>query len=144
MRFLLILLLISFSHNSLATQIYRWVDKQGNTHFSQTKPYQYPTNKLNIPESKVDSKTAKERLNKQIESLNKRQEDYRLKQQKGKKAVAEKHTSDAYCSSISSNLSVLNSGGPARVEGATSDMTAEEKKQAIASLQLKYKANCSQ
>ncbi len=142
MRLSLLILLFSFNQLSFSASVYRWVDDQGNTHFTQKKPYQYQTKEINIPQSKIDSEAAKVRLNKQLDSFKTRRDDSKLRKEKGSQAITNKNKMQAYCKGITSSLSVLKSSGPIKAEGAKSNMTNEQRKQSLASYQLKFTANC--
>jgi hypothetical protein len=139
---LLFIIFIFFSQNILSAEIYRWKDEYGNTHFSQTPPKEHQTKKIVIKTSTIDSKAAKERLQKRLDDFQIRRGDNILRKKEGQEGVDYKNQLDSYCSTIKSNLTALQSNKEVIEKGSNETMGDNKRKNKITLLQQDFNERC--
>ena len=87
------------------SKMYKWVDEQGVTHYSQTPPQQGPVETIKpAPEPSADPAQSKSRLNKQVEAFNERRKNKQEAQQKEDQTTAEQKERDTFCEQVRTNL----------------------------------------
>jgi transcriptional regulator of heat shock response len=139
---LLFIIFLFFSQNILSAEIYRWKDEHGNTHFSQTPPKKQQTKKIVIKTSTIDSKAAKERLQKRLDGFQIRHDDNVLRRKEGQEGVDYKNQLDSYCSTIKSNLTALQSNKEVIVKGTNETMEDDKRNNKITLLQQDINERC--
>lgn len=79
------IVLISFNATA---KMYKWVDEEGNTHYSQSPPLEHEAEVI-TPPPKVDTDSAIKQLEKQRESFNKADEEKTKVEEEQKRAADE-------------------------------------------------------
>ena len=112
---------------TLNAEVYKWVDKDGNVHYTDKPPAGGQSIQLNVKTGK--SKTPAKDLNTQVEELDEQEEVERIrKQQEQDFAKAEAEKND-YCKQLNDNLKTLQTTTRIRVTGDDGElrfMTPEE------------------
>lgn len=133
-------LLLALSGNTLAGQIYKWVDAHGVTHFGAQPPQGQPVETLNTatpppkqaPAVAPETETSGEHEQLDIE-------------RKVKKQVAEENARrQQHCTTLRTNLAQLQNNPRVRVEeeGEVRRLNEEERQARILETQQKLKENC--
>lgn len=97
------LLLAGFGQHSFAA-MYKWVDEDGNTHYTQSPPPPGITGKEMKPPPKVDSDKAIESLDEREKMLNKMDKDRNKKKEEMEKAEKDKETDRRLCEQAKARL----------------------------------------
>ncbi len=138
----LILLALLFTQLSHAEKVYRWVDQDGITHFSQYPPVNQPAKVIKTPKVHIDAEKERQRLQKQLEAFNTRQEEKKIRAKGGEEAVQYKRKLDQYCKALKRNLSVLNSNDNVIEQGKDKVISGKEKQQKIAQIKKQIAEKC--
>jgi len=112
MRSITLLFTLIFSCYLSAAQVYKWVDEDGQTHFSQFPPEQNKADKIdvNAPTS-ANSKAAAENLEKMRQTLREQAVDRVTETEDEKKAAAEAERMAENCKKAKQQLLDLQNNG---------------------------------
>lgn len=112
MRSITLLFTLIFSCYLSAAQVYKWVDEDGQTHFSQFPPEQKNADKIdvNAPKS-ANSKAAAENLEKMRQTLREQAVDRVTETEDEKKAAAEAERMAENCKKAKQQLLDLQNNG---------------------------------
>lgn len=143
--FFLFLTFLGFLPLATHASIYKWVDDEGNVHYSQQKPQNIKTEKMI-----VNSRAPENSSTYSKPSLKKKEEEKQATDKEGKAAVSEKPEKSAeerasLCKQSQDNLQALLSRGRIRqkdAQGNVSYMSEEHKQQRIKREQDRVKENC--
>jgi len=148
MRISLILFSLLFAAG-LNAGIYRWVDDQGNVVYSQTPPPDArPAEKLRPPPPPAeDPQTARQRLNEQLETLEKSAEERRKKKERLAKEKARQEQRQKACEIARKNLETLSTRPPNSLfktgDGEYRRYTIEELEQKKAEMRKAIEKYCN-
>lgn len=111
-------------------KIYKWVDDQGNIHYTQTPPLGGKTEVIHTRPDPKDASQAGARLQQQLEEFDKRYEA-RVKAEQERKTVQQhKQVKQVNCAAAKQNLSTLQNRGRIKIrEGDTYRRLTEEERQ---------------
>lgn len=151
-----LLLLTSFIFHqpiSVAANIYKWVDDQGNVHYTQKKPSNAEAEKLKVPSrAPVDTSTYSRPTLKKGDAANNSKQAAEKNQQAGEQdnekkpeTAAEKKRRMAACEQARNQLATMESSGRVRSrdkEGNTSYLTPEQKQQRMKKIQDSIAKSC--
>lgn len=96
-----------------AGSVYKWVDEQGNTHYSQ-EPHGSSAKEMNIKTNPATSSTTSEEmdeLQKQVEEIDKSKQEQAKKDEKTAIEQKNKEIRAKNCSNAKSRYNTLNAGG---------------------------------
>jgi hypothetical protein len=146
MRSMMILgsLLLTLSATSMASQVYKWVDDKGVTHFGANPPQGQAATSVNTIIAQPKAPAAATKLTAPaVDSSNAEQQaiDAKVKQQVAKDAAERK----AYCESVRTNLAQLQNNPRLRTEvnGEQVRLGEDERQAKIAETQKAIKDNCN-
>jgi len=128
--------------------MYKWVDDQGEIHYSQFPPPGRTTEKMKAPPPAPASAaaTAENNLKKQIESMNKDEEE-QLQGAKDAESWAKiQKIRRENCDTANKNLANLQRGGNVRYVGPNGDvtrLTEEDRQKRIEEANTQIKENCN-
>lgn len=127
----LVLAALLLAAQPVAAAIYKWVDEQGNVHYSQTPPLDREAQTLSAPPPPGDGRGSAQSLKEKMEAFDERQEAREKSAQERKQAEDEAARRQALCEQARANLQTLTSRGQVRIlEGETTRMLSEEERQA--------------
>ena len=134
-------LLLALSANAMASQVYKWVDDQGVTHFSAQPPQGAQATTINTatpPPKPVEAKPAP--TFQSIADPEQAAIDEKIKQQVAAKEAERKQ----YCESVRTNLAQLQNNPRVRVEvdGEVRRLSEEERQQRISAAQKSIADYC--
>ncbi|MCR8923619.1 DUF4124 domain-containing protein [Dasania sp. GY-MA-18] len=131
--------------NSYA-QVYKWVDEQGNVHYSDSKPAQQNVEEKHFPtgQSSIDPELESYRQAiKKNELARQRQRAYQQQQQAETKEKAKKRK--RYCDNLKAKQHIDNRVSMWRTQnpdGTVTAWTGEQRKQYTQALQDNYNKHC--
>lgn len=131
--------LLALSTNSHASQIFKWVDGQGNVHFGSQPPEGRPATAVNphVSQPKIEPPKPV-----QAEQEDKTQEkfDHEARQ----KAAKQERERKDYCERIRKDLAQMKANPRVRVEdgGEMRRITEEERQQRMTKSEAAIKENC--
>lgn len=136
-----------FSADALA-KIYKWVDADGVTQYTQhPPPEEFSAQEIKTQTQNADEAArAQEALQKRIDSLDERREDKKLASEEGEAAVVEKKELDKFCSESRQRLSEFKSGrrlAQKQEDGSFVPVTEEHRQEEVAKLEKRIKEQCS-
>ncbi len=147
-----LLLIASFTLNqsiSVAANIYKWVDEQGNVHYSQQKPNNTASEKMKVQNRTPQSSSSYNRPGTDSEKNNTgdKQPPDDKKQGKDKKpeTAAEKKRRMAACEQARKQLTTMQSIGRIRSrdkDGNTTYMSQEQKEQRMKKIRESISKTC--
>lgn len=137
-------LLLAMSATAMASQVYKWVDAQGVTHFSAQPPQGQQATSINTatpppkPAEPVESEA--EPTFDSIADPEQAAIDKKVKQEVAAKELERKK----YCENMRTNLSQLENNPRLRteVDGETRRLTEKERQQRISDAQKAIATNC--
>jgi hypothetical protein len=139
-------LLLAMSATAMASQVYKWVDAQGVTHFSAQPPQGQESTSVNTaaPPPKPDVVEEKKAAP-TFESIADPEQaaiDAKVKQEVAAKEIERKK----YCDDVRSNLSQLENNPRLRIEvdGETRRLSEVERQKRITEAQKSIADNCTQ
>ena len=146
MRRMMILgsLLLTLSATSMASQVYKWVDDKGITHFGANPPQGQAATSVNttVAQPKIPAAVAKPTAPAADSGAAEQQAiDAKVKQQVAKDAAENKK----YCESVRTNLAQLQNNPRLRTEvnGEQVRLGEDERQAKIAETQKAIKDNCN-
>lgn len=137
-------LLLAMSATAMASQVYKWVDAQGVTHFSAQPPQGQDATSINTATPPPKPAAAEEKkAAPTFESIADPEQaaiDEKVKQDIAAKEVERKK----YCADVRTNLSQLENNPRVRVdvEGEVRRLTEEERQSRISEAQKAIAENC--
>lgn len=134
-------LLLALSATAMASQVYKWVDAQGVTHFGAQPPQGQQSTTINTatpPPMPVEQKAAP--TFQSIADPEQAAIDEQVKREIAAKEVERKK----HCESVRTNLAQLENNPRVRVEeaGEVRRLTEEERQQRIAEAKKSITSNC--
>ena len=112
MRLITLLFTLFFAASMQAAQVYKWVDEQGQTHFSQFPPEQKKADKIEVDAPKsANPNAAKERLEKMRQTLSEQAVDRVTESEEEKKAAKEAERMAENCKKAKQQLLDLQNNG---------------------------------
>jgi|SRR5690606_4216252 len=153
MRLSIILLLCAFSTVSLAaSKVYKWVDNEGNTHYSETKPANQEATTLKMPSAKapssVESVQADQTLQTDNSAVNEDVKEDPIAKAKAQADLAalERKNSQILCEQAKANRLALNSSvRVSQVDPETGEqvrMSDDERVNALQKAEQDIKEHC--
>ena len=146
MRRMMILgsLLLTLSATSMASQVYKWVDEKGITHFGANPPQGQTATSVNttVAQPKIPAAVAKPAAPAADSGAAEQQAiDAKVKQQVAKDAAERKK----YCESVRTNLAQLQNNPRLRTEvnGEQVRLGEDQRQAKIAEAQKAIKDNCN-
>ncbi|WP_137820430.1 DUF4124 domain-containing protein [Pseudomonas sp. 2FG] len=135
-------LLLALSATAMASQVYKWVDAQGITHFGAQPPQDQDATSINTVAAppKPPAPPAPPKLDSQIEADKQKAIDDKVK-----KDVATQETErKKYCETVRTNLAQLQNNPRLRAEvnGETRRLTEEERQGRITESEKAIAENC--
>ena len=113
-----------------AARVYKWVDEEGNVHYSQTLPPGQQAESIRDP-PKVDTEDAIEELKQDQDAFAKRQAEEQKRHAEEQKLAAEAKETAERCATLRSNLDgLLNTQRIYEGEGDARRRIGEEERQA--------------
>ncbi|MEM7207407.1 MAG: DUF4124 domain-containing protein [Pseudomonadota bacterium] len=143
----LLIALLTFSANAQA-KIYKWVDENGITQYTQYPP---PDESVATEEIKTQSQnpeqaaSAQEALQKRVDSLNERRSDKKLAAEEGEEAVAQRKQVQKFCDETKARLAEFESGrrlAEKQEDGSYVPVTEDQRETQIASMKAQIAENC--
>ena len=134
-------LLLGLSSSLAASQVYKWVDAQGVTHFSAQPPQGQSAQTVNTAIAPPSGHASPAPLDQQTGESKQRSIDQAVKQQ-----VAEEEAERLrYCTTLRTNLSQLQNNPRVRVEdkGSMRRLNEEERQARIGETKQKINDTCS-
>jgi len=129
--------------------IYKWTDAEGNVHYSQQRPRDTSSEKMNVPQhAPTDTSTYKRPALQSNDSENKNAADDKQKSdepEEVKETKAEKKRRLAECEQVRQNLATMESRGRVRSkdkDGNTRYLSQQEKEDRMASSRKKLAKYC--
>lgn len=127
------------------SDVYRWVDEQGVTHFSDAPPAKGQSEKISVPVSTPDPE-AEMRLNQMIRLQEQARQERLNKAQEQERQAAEKAARDEACRKAREQLQTLEAG-PARMlitepDGTQRWLAPDERLARIAAAQKRVSDTC--
>ena len=95
-----------------SAEVYRWVDEQGVTQFSQTAPRSQTYDTVKVPPSGEPNPAAEEQMNRDIERADEWQRIRKAKHEKQRAEAEEAEQRQKNCATARSNLDTLENLGP--------------------------------
>jgi len=140
----LALLLILLLCNPLQAAVHRWVDEQGNVHFSDSPPKNQNSEKVRIDATPSSSGSHyKERLNRQKDYLEERRESREEAKQLKAEQKAEKEKNQQRCASDKLELELSNRRlVRANPDGSRHYLDDKEREAHFDKLRERIKTNC--
>jgi type IV secretory pathway VirB10-like protein len=139
----LFILLFSFS---VSAEIYKWVDENGQTHFSQTPPDSGIAEKVDVPPPPpIDPEQAQTEVDTLIEQQQEAEKAEQLAQQEREKAAEEQAIREENCRIARSNLTTYQNNPGRRVvdaDGNVTRMVEEERQQKMQEFQEQIDLYC--
>jgi hypothetical protein len=126
--------------------LYRWVDENGITQYSQTPPPDGQADRLKPPPPPAeDPQAARRRLDQQLQQVDDRLEDRELAAQEKQRQDQERRARESNCQAARANLETL--GGPTnRVmlmpDGSYKRLTEEERQKLMDEARQQISENC--
>lgn len=151
MRRLTLSVLLALSALTVQAEIYRWVDDQGVTQYSQTPPTGRDASTVKPPPApSIDPEQARREQQRQItESLDDYLEDRALAKEKRAKAEEDQARKDKNCEAGRFNLSNLQSDSTKKIvrqirkpDGTIVPLSDDERQQKIKEAEAVIKENC--
>lgn len=129
---MLALIILLLPLQPAAAAVYKWVDDQGNVHYTQIPPPERKAQALSLPPPPPeDGAGSGEMLKEEMEAFNERQQAREKRAQERRQAEDEAARRQALCEQARANLQTLTSRGQVRIlEGETTRMLSEEERQA--------------
>jgi len=129
-------------------QIYKWVDANGVTHYTQ-----YPPQDTGIATREIDvvlqqpeqAASAQAALQQRVDSLDQRRSDKKLAAEQGEEAVAHRKQVQQFCEASKARLAEFESGrrlAEKQEDGSYLPVSEERRKQQIASMKTRIAENC--
>lgn len=141
---IVVLLTLALLYAPGFAEVYRWVDSEGNVHYTQEKPRDHEAQTVNVPT--VPPPTSTQDVNRSyLEQLD---EQAQAKDQQQKRLNEQASKSDfnaQQCDTARKNLSTLQAGGRiayVNAGGETVTITEEEKASRIAEAQKQIQFFC--
>ncbi|MBA1276989.1 MULTISPECIES: DUF4124 domain-containing protein [Pseudomonadaceae] len=135
-------LLLALSSSVMASQVYKWVDAQGVTHFGAQPPQGQPAEALNTATPPPRPAPAAPATSEPSAESEQREIDRQVKKQ-----VAEQEAErQRYCTSLRTNLAQLQNNPRVRVEedGKIRRLKEEERQERITETSQKIADTCNQ
>lgn len=126
--------------------MYKWVDEEGNTHYTQQPPPEGVEGTTVKPPPKVDTEQAVKELQQTREKLQKIEEEHTKQQDETAKQQNQAALKKENCRKAQARLSSLQNARRLRAvdeEGNVTRTTEEEHQARIAEVQEKVKKNCN-
>lgn len=133
-------LLLAFSAGAMASQVYKWVDAQGNTHFGSQPPQGQEATSINTVAAPPKPATPAPAAPAAIDDAEQKALDDKVKAEVAAKEVERKK----YCEEVRNNLAQLRNNPRVMVEaeGETRRLTEEERQARIAESEKGIAENC--
>ncbi|MGH8353905.1 MAG: DUF4124 domain-containing protein [Pseudomonas sp.] len=135
-------LLLALSATAMASQVYKWVDAQGVTHFGAQPPQGQDATSINTatPPPKTSTPPALPKLDSEIEADKQKAIDEKVK----KEVAAKEAERKKYCETVRTNLAQLQNNPRLRVEekGEVRRLSEEERQARIAESTKAIAENC--
>lgn len=128
-----------------AAAMYKWVDEQGQVHYSQSPPLDQQSEKVKAPPPPPASAADEQsKLQQQIDDLEKRQEERAKAAESEQKSAEEAAAFKAACERAKSNLQALTSRGQVSLKDGDEYrvMTEEERQARIARAKRQIEEYC--
>ena len=129
-------------------KIYKWVDGNGVTQYSQQRPpREFTTEQIKIQSRTADvASKAKESLQKRIDALNERRSNKKLEKEGGSEAVTYRQQLDEYCATVRTRLADYQSDrrlAEKQDDGSYVPVSDKERIEEIGKIQAQIKERCS-
>ncbi len=126
--------------------MYRWVDENGVTQYSQTPPPAQDADKLKPPPPPAESpQEARRRLDLQLQQIDDRREDRELADEERRRKEEERRIARKNCDSARTNLENLQSASRRLVrmhDGSYKRLTEEERQERMQKAREQIETNC--
>ena len=134
-------LLLAMSATAMASQVYKWVDAQGVTHFGAQPPQGQQVETVNTVTAPAKSTTMPAPVVEDETEVDQQSIDRKVKRQVAEQEAERKR----YCETMRTNLAQLQNNPRVRVEekGETRRITEEERQAKIAETRSKIAENCN-
>ncbi len=139
------LMLAIFSTNTFA-DVYKWVDENGQTHYSQQAPAQHDAELLKTPPPPAFNPDAQQKVDELIEQQQADREARIKKQQEQQKAAEELAIKQQNCKTAQHNLQQYQDNPGRRVvdaEGNVTRLKEEDRQQRIKEFQQHVQEYCN-
>ncbi len=147
MKYSALLLLLLAATAVSADQVYRWVDKNGNVHYSQTPPpaSQVQVTKANINAPPPDAAAAKDAQN-LVQQMKQRQQQEEMSKQQAQIEAQKQAQKQARCNDMMSQLQLLKQYGRVvhiDAKGNRTYLTDQQHQQEEQQLQNRINSECN-
>jgi TolA-binding protein len=142
---LLATLLLATALPVAAAKIYKWVDANGVTHYSQSPPNTAQGQEITLGRDRTDTQAAQEQLQERIEELNRRREDREAKKTGSEEELARQRELTQFCRDATARMGDYNSGrtlAERRPDGSYARLAPEEVEQRREKLQSQLDEHC--
>jgi len=131
---------------ALQAGMYRWVDENGVTQYTQTPPPNQDADRLRPPPPPAeDPKTARERLDRQLQAVDDRREDRDLADAERRKQAEKRKIAEQNCQNARTNLERLDRAGNRLIlmpDGNYQRMAEEDRQRRIEEARKVVNENC--
>lgn len=136
-------LLLAISASAMASQVYKWVDAQGVTHFSAQPPQGQEATSVNTAAPPPKPTVAEEKPAPTFDSIAD-PEQAAIDEKVKKEVAAEQAKRKQYCEDVRTNLAQLQNNPRLRMEidGEVRRLSEDERQSRIAETQKSISANC--
>lgn len=126
LKTLSIFIALTLSYSALSTEVYKWTDEHGNTHYSDKKPNKSKHESLDVYSGKT-SATRKD-IYKQTKDLDSMAQTAAEEQKKADEEAAQKQQLEKQCQTIRDNLKTISETSRIRVmqDGEARYLSAKE------------------
>ena len=143
---LLVLLIVTAIPAVAHAGLYRWVDENGVTQYSQTAPLGRDADKLKPPPPPAeDPQEARRRLDQQLQKVDDQREDRELAAEERRRREEEQRIRQQNCANARTNLERLGRTGRRLVrlpDGSYTRLTEEERQERMRKAQEIIQENC--
>ena len=146
----LLLVLSAFSllcATAEATKIYKWVDENGITQYTQyPPPEKFESSEIRTQiQRPEEAQAARDALRARVDALDERRSDKKLAQEEGEEAVVQRKELEAVCESTRKRLSEFESGrrlAEKQDDGSFVPVSEERRTAEIAKMQKRLQERC--
>lgn len=139
----LLALVISFCASA---EIFKWVDENGQTHYSEQPPANRPAEQIDVPPPPaIDPEQAQEEVDALIKKQQEEESERQLEQQKAEKEAQQQAIIDENCRIARENLQTYQNNPGRRVidaDGNVTRMVEEERQQKMQEFQQQIDRYC--
>lgn len=145
--FVFISLLLAVGASPALAGMYKWVDEQGATHYSQNPPPGGKAQAIKPPPTPADSEAAVKRLEAQRQEGQKRREASQQDARESQKNTASQAIREESCRMARQNLSTLEANSRVAIQDANGNMkrlTEEERQAQLAEARKQAEEYCDE